>query len=100
MPGAIRTGEWMRVGSLTLSVLMKGHVGGGPVSWSLWVQDGRSNLCRSKGTRRSECFGEYTALGKPEDGRYSVNLRRDLVEIKFFQLESLILAQNERWRQA
>jgi hypothetical protein len=39
-------------------------------------------------------------LGKPEDGRYSVNLRRDLVEIKFFQLESLILAQNERWRQA
>jgi hypothetical protein len=50
--------EWMRVGSLTLSVLMKGHVGGGPVSWSLWVQDGRSNLCRSKGTRRSECSGE------------------------------------------
>ena len=31
---------------------------------------------------------------------HSVNLRRDLVEIKFFQLESLILAQNERWRQA
>ena len=24
----------------------------------------------------------------------------DIVEIKFFQLESLILAQNERWRQA
>ena len=50
--------EWMRVGSLTLSVLMKGHVGGGPVSWSLWVQDDRSNLCRSKGTRLGECLGE------------------------------------------
>jgi hypothetical protein len=49
---------WMRVGSLTLSVLMKGHVGGGPVSWNLRVQGDRSNLCRSKGTRRSECFDE------------------------------------------
>ena len=49
---------WMRVGSLTLSVLMKGHVGGGPVSWNLRVQGDRSNLCRSKGTRRGECRGE------------------------------------------
>ena len=38
--------------------------------------------------------------GKPGDWVHSVNLRRDLVEVKFFQLESLILAQNERWRQA
>jgi len=26
---------------------MKGHVGGGPVFDSLWVSNGRSNLCRS-----------------------------------------------------
>ena len=37
-----------RVGSLTLLVEMKGHVGGGPVCDSLWVSYGRSNLCRSK----------------------------------------------------
>jgi hypothetical protein len=30
-----------RVGSLTSSVKMKGHVGGGPVSWNLWVQGDR-----------------------------------------------------------
>jgi hypothetical protein len=42
-----RTGEWMRVGSLTLLVYMKGHVGGGPVTDSLWVSADRLNLCRS-----------------------------------------------------
>ncbi len=34
-------------GSLTLSVEMKGHVGGGPVSEGLWASGDRSNISRS-----------------------------------------------------
>ena len=33
--------ERMRVGSLTLLVYMKGHVGGGPVTDNLWVSADR-----------------------------------------------------------
>ena len=48
------------------------------------------------------CFGgSSTALGETlELDGSSVNLRRDLGRDQIFQLESLILAQNERWRQA
>jgi hypothetical protein len=41
-----------------------------------------------------------TGRRKRRCGMDSVNLRSDTVEIELFELESLILAQNERWRQA
>ena len=79
--------------------MRKRSVGGGVLAAVLRGR-GRSEKIAVRYIDLCLCFGEYTASGKPGDGRYSVNLRRDLVEIKFFQLESLILAQNERWRQA
>ena len=57
----------------------KRSVGGGVLAD---CPSGRSN----ENIDRCLCFGEYTASGKPGEGWYSVNLRRDLVEIKFFNL--------------
>src|SRR3954465_9376218 len=90
---------------------MKGHVGGGPVTDSLWVSVGRSNLCRSlMATRRSllrrtvKCPNTqthqfvYLCRNGSQRCRSCFRLfRRGEVVHK---LESLILAQNERCRPA
>ena len=91
---------------------MKGHVGGGPVSDSLWVSVGRSNLCRSlwislkllasarahmSQKRKHTSFVIFVQEWLPEmPVLLWIFLRGEIVH----QLESLILAQNERWRHA
>ena len=90
---------------------MKGHVGGGPVSDSLWVSVGRSNLCRSlmgpplelastgmpKCPNRKHTNCDFVQERLPEMPVLLRLFRRGLI---VHQLESLILAQNERWRHA
>ena len=91
---------------------MKGHVGGGPVSWNLRVQGDRSNLCRSLWIRAEACFGaeliclknantpdcDFCAGTAPGDA--GLALAYSSGGLIVHQLESLILAQNERWRHA
>jgi hypothetical protein len=90
---------------------MKGHVGGGPVTDSLWVSNGSvkfmpflnvTSVGLAGGT--SKCpntqthqFVIFVQERLPEMPACSRLFRRGLV---VHQLESLILAQNERWRHA
>ena len=90
---------------------MKGHVGGGPVTDSLWVSADRSNLCRSLMLASTQaCLAEeanvlnantpvcdFVQERLPEMPACFPLFRGELV---VHQLESLILAQNERWRHA
>ena len=76
---------------------MKGHVGGGPVTWSLWVQ---GRLVKAKPfvclkTQYTNC--DFVQERLPE---MPVLLRVFPRGSIVHQLESLILAQNERWRHA
>ena len=92
---------------------MKGHVGGGPVTDNLWVSADRSNLCRSLWIH-AEAFGfgaeliclknantpdcDFCAGTAPGDA--GLALAYSSGGLIVHQLESLILAQNERWRHA
>ena len=91
---------------------MKGHVGGGPVTDNLWVSADRSNLCRSlwislklwlqreliclKNANTPDC--DFCAGTAPGDA--GLSLAYSSGGLIVHQLESLILAQNERWRHA
>ena len=92
---------------------MKGHVGGGPVTDNLWVSADRSNLCRSLWIRveasasaRSSYVSKtqthqiviFCAGTAPGDSGLALAYSRGGLIV--YQLESLILAQNERWRHA
>ena len=72
---------------------MKGHVGGGPVFDSLWVSIDRSNLCRSKCPNRKHTNCDFVQERLPE---MPVLLSVFPGGLIVHQLESLILAQNER----
>ena len=91
---------------------MKGHVGGGPVTDSLWVSADRSNLSRSlwiplklrlwreliclKNANTPDC--DFCAGTAPGDAGLALAYSSGGSIVH--QLESLILAQNERWRHA
>ena len=91
---------------------MKGHVGGGPVFDSLWVSIDRSNLSRSLmrtslrlavAELANVLIRKHTSLyicagTAPRDAglAFGYSAGGEVVH----QLESLILAQNERWRHA
>ena len=92
---------------------MKGHVGGGPVTDNLWVSDDRSNLSRSlwirslklasaeeliclKNANTPDC--DFCAGTAPGDAGLALAYSSGGSIVH--QLESLILAQNERWRHA
>ena len=92
---------------------MKGHVGGGPVTDNLWVSADRSNLCRSlwitrralawrreliclKNANTPDC--DFCAGTAPGDAGLALAYSSGSSIVH--QLESLILAQNERWRHA
>ena len=91
---------------------MKGHVGGGPVTDSLWVSADRSNLCRSlmqlpSGLalleRANVLIRKHTSLyicAGTAPGDAGLALAYSSGGSIVHQLESLILAQNERWRHA
>ncbi len=91
---------------------MKGHVGGGPVTDNLWVSADRSNLSRSlwiplklrlrreliclKNANTPDC--DFCAGTAPGDAGLALAYSSGGSIVH--QLESLILAQNERWRHA
>ena len=91
---------------------MKGHVGGGPVTDNLWVSADRSNLCRSlwiHGEASASARSSY--VSKTQTHQIVIFVQERLPEMPVLlclfqrgsivhQLESLILAQNERWRHA
>ena len=91
---------------------MKGHVGGGPVTDSLWVSADRSNLCRSLWIRAEAfSFERSSYVSKTQTHQIVIFVQERLPEMPacfslfrgelvVHQLESLILAQNERWRHA
>jgi uncharacterized protein (DUF608 family) len=90
---------------------MKGHVGGGPVSDSLWVSVGRSNLCRSLWiSDEASASAASSYVSKTQTHQIVIFVQERLPEMPacqaysawlvVHQLESLILAQNERWRHA
>jgi hypothetical protein len=92
---------------------MKGHVGGGPVTDSLWVSADRSNLCRSLWIRvEASASARSSYVSKTQTHQIVIFVQERLPEISglalayssggsiVHQLESLILAQNERWRHA
>ena len=91
---------------------MKGHVGGGPVTDNLWVSADRQNLSRSlwilaklrlrreliclKNANTPDC--DFCAGTAPGDAGLALAYSSGGSIVH--QLESLILAQNERWRHA
>ena len=77
---------------------MKGHVGGGPVTDNLWVSDDRSNLSRSNVLIRKHTSLYICAGTAPGDAGLALAYSSGGSIVH--QLESLILAQNERWRHA
>ena len=91
---------------------MKGHVGGGPVADNLWVSADRSNSSRSlmasqaefAPTERSDVLiRKHTSLyicAGTAPGDAGLALAYSSGGSIVHQLESLILAQNERWRHA
>ena len=91
---------------------MKGHVGGGPVTGNLWVSADRSNLCRSlmQLPLRLAVAGCANVLIRKHTSLYicagtapgdaGLVLAYSSGGSIVHQLESLILAQNERWRHA
>ena len=91
---------------------MKGHVGGGPVTDNLWVSDDRSNSSRSlmaipaelAPTERPDVLiRKHTSLyicAGTAPGDAGLALAHSSGGSIVHQLESLILAQNERWRHA
>ena len=92
---------------------MKGHVGGGPVTDNLWVSADRSNLCRSLWIRAEASVSAGSSyVSKTQTHQIVIFVQERLPEMPVLlslipaggsivhQLESLILAQNERWRHA
>jgi hypothetical protein len=91
---------------------MKGHVGGGPVTDNLWVSADRSNSSRSlmrlplrlaAMERADVLIRKHTSLyicAGTAPGDAGLALAYSSGGSIVHQLESLILAQNERWRHA
>ena len=90
---------------------MKGHVGGGPVTGNLWVSADRSNLSRSLWFRPKLASADAHMSQKRKHTSFVIFVQERLPEMPAWlwvfprgqvvhQLESLILAQNERWRHA
>ena len=77
---------------------MKGHVGGGPVSRGLWARGMIGQIYAVPNVLIRKHTSLYICAGTaPRDAGL---LRPIPPELVGHQLESLILAQNERWRHA
>ena len=76
---------------------MKGHVGGGPVTDNLWVS------ARSEKAKPFQCpYRKHTICDFVQERLPEMPVSSSVFPgVKIVhQLESLILAQNERWRHA